>query len=143
MFNMTIIEVLIAIATIAGGITASSVYFFRTNAQRLNDDSNRRDELNRRFMEKQHQETKESIMTLSNHFDNQLNNMQSRMDLSNSDMKEYVSSELLSVKQSIKDVQLNHDKTRDKMNEIEKEQLRLQLHLSQEYVKRNDYLNNN
>lgn len=79
------------------------------------------------------------ISGLRGYLDDKIEKMYERMDLKNKDLKDYIASEISNLKLKDSDNEIKIDNSRERINEIEKNLLKLENQIIRDYQRKNGH----
>lgn len=125
-----------ALLAVSGVIVAPTIWYFQHNTSRIESENERNVTKLERTNTISFQSLKEDVKDFREHFDSKISEVYISMDSRNREVKEFVSQELAQVKRAIGDIDVKLDQTRERGHEIEKDLLRLERRISQDYITR-------
>lgn len=125
-----------ALLVVSGAIIAPTVWYFQHNTARLEAENEKIVTKLENTNAISFKSLKEDLKDFREHFDSKISEVYISMDSRNREVKEFVSHELGQVKRVVNDIDAKLDQTRERSHEIEKDLLRLENKISQDYITR-------
>lgn len=127
-------QILAVLLGVSGALIAPTIWFYRHNTSRIENDSKSVIEKLEQNNSKAYSAIRTDLKDFRTHFDLQLNEVQRSVDARNREMKDFVSKELEHVRNHITSIELKVDQTRERNHEIEKDLLRLENVIGKDYI---------
>jgi len=118
------------LASLAGVICGSAVYFMRNSASRLETSFNRLFQT----VSDSHNELKEDVRDLATHFDEKIDKMHGKIDISNKELRENFLVEISQLKTTDMTLSEKLEKNKDQLNDIDKRLLEYKLEANEKFL---------
>lgn len=143
----TIFTIIGGVASLSFIITGASIYILRKTSERL--ETNTKESLNKTEENTQKaisgvkdiviensERTRSDYQTLVTHIDDRIEKIHSRLDSSQTELKEYVAREVASLKAKDYDQDIKIDHTKEKIGTVNEDLLKFKLEVAENYEKK-------
>ncbi|MDX1532748.1 MAG: hypothetical protein R3230_00920 [Nitrosopumilaceae archaeon] len=157
MTGLEIWQIMAIMVTISGILVGPAIWYSRNQSNKneqkidqivisfteaMDKSSDKTDDLVKSIMvtnEKNSREHREDLKEFRKHFDEKIGEIFSSIDTKNKELREYINSELLYIKNLINDLDTKIDMTREKGHELEKKLMRVENDVQKNFVSREHF----